>query len=280
MADFSRIELEYELPLAWISLNRPERLNALNEPLMDELMAALDLLAADDDVRVIILRGAGRAFSSGYDIERDEKAVGDGPRSSEETATTRDITEDHAFLIQNVERFLRIWDHPKPVIAAIHGYCLAGATCMAVFCDITVVAEEAKIGMPALPMGGGFITPMWTPLIGPKRAKQMSFQAGHKISGTTAAEWGWANYAVPEAELWDDVRALGTSIARIPSEILRMKKRAINRVAEVQGFRTIVPMGAETDALLHYSGAVKEIHDVIHERGLKQTIAAFNAGEL
>lgn len=278
MNDFSRIRLEHDGALAWISLNRPDRLNALNTPLMRELNTALDLLAADDSVRVIILRGEGRAFSSGYDIERDEQAVGEGPREqAQETEKVRDITDDHAFLVDNVDHFLRIWDHPKPVIAAVHGYCLAGATCLCVFCDITVVAEDARIGYPALPMGGGFISPMWMPLVGPKRAKQMSFVPGSQISGTTAAEWGWANYAVPADELWDNVRELSRSIAKVPSSTLRMKKRSVNRAAEIQGFRTIVPLGAETDALLHYSGAVREIHEQIHQDGLKRVIAAYRA---
>jgi enoyl-CoA hydratase len=146
-----------------------------------------------------------------------------------------------------------------------------------VFTDITVVAEDAKIGLPSIPIGGGYITPLWTPLVGPKRAKQMSFVAGSQISGTTASEWGWANYAVPADELLDNVRALATEISRIPSEILRMKKLAVNRVAEVQGFRTIAPMGAETDALLHYSAAVERLTATIRELGLKDAIQKFKA---
>jgi enoyl-CoA hydratase/carnithine racemase len=134
-------------------------------------------------------------------------------------------------LERNIARFMKIWDHPKPVIAAVHGYCLAGATQLCVFTDVTVVAEDAKIGLPSIPIGGGYITPLWTPLVGPKRAKQMSFVAGSQISDTTASEWGWANYAVPADELLDNVRALATEISRIPSEILRMKKLAVNRVA-------------------------------------------------
>jgi enoyl-CoA hydratase len=239
----------------------------MNVALLDELSDALDRLAEDEQTRVVILRGEGRAFSTGYDIQRDESEV----------ALERDITYDHARLERNIARFMKIWDHPKPVIAAVHGYCLAGATQLCVFTDITVVAEDAKIGLPSIPIGGGYITPLWTPLVGPKRAKQMSFVAGSQISGTTASEWGWANYAVPADELLDNVRALGTEISRIPSEILRMKKLAVNRVAEVQGFRTIAPMGAETDALLHYSAAVERLTATIRELGLKDAIQKFKA---
>jgi enoyl-CoA hydratase/carnithine racemase len=262
---YENIRVEREDQLTWLVLNRPHRLNAMNVALLDELSDALDRLAEDEQTRVIILRGEGRAFSTGYDIERDESEVG----------LERDITYDHTRLERNIARFMKIWDHPKPVVAAVHGYCLAGATQLCVFTDITVVAEDAKIGLPSIPIGGGYITPLWTPLVGPKRAKQMSFVAGSQISGTTASEWGWANYAVPADELIDNVRALGAEISRIPSEILRMKKLAVNRVAEVQGFRTIAPMGAETDALLHYSAAVERLTASIRELGLKSAIQKF-----
>jgi enoyl-CoA hydratase len=263
--EYKTIRLEREKDITWLVLNRPERLNAMTVALLDELEDALAQLAVDDDTKVIVIRGEGRAFSTGYDIERDESEVGHA----------RDITEDFTRLDRNIQRFLKIWDHPKPVIAAVHGYCLAGATQLCVFCDITVVAEDARIGLPSIPIGGGYITPIWTPLVGPKRAKQMSFVAGSQISGTVASEWGWANYAVPENELWSNVRDLATEIAKIPSGILRMKKYAINRVAEVQGFRTIAPMGAETDALLHYSGAVEGMLQSIRDVGLKPAIEKF-----
>jgi enoyl-CoA hydratase/carnithine racemase len=264
-AAYENIRVEREGPLTWLVLDRPHRLNAMNGALLDELSDALDRLVEDEQTRVIVLRGEGRAFSTGYDIERDESEVG----------LERDITYDHTRLERNIARFMKIWDHPKPVIAAVHGYCLAGATQLCVFTDITVVAEDAKIGLPSIPIGGGYITPLWTPLVGPKRAKQMSFVAGSQISGTTASEWGWANYAVPADQLLENVRALATEISRIPSEILRMKKLAVNRVAEVQGFRTIAPMGAETDALLHYSAAVERLTGTIRELGLKNAIQKF-----
>jgi enoyl-CoA hydratase len=104
----------------------------------------------------------------------------------------------------------------------------------------------------------------------------MSFVPGSRITGKTASDWGWANYAVPAPELEENVRGLAHSISRIPAATLRMKKMAINRVADVMGFRNIVPMGAETDALLHYSAAVKELAAMIQEHGLKKAIAEFN----
>jgi enoyl-CoA hydratase len=266
---YETLLIEHEGPLTWITLNRPERLNAMNDQLLAEFERALDELRTTGG-RVLAVRGAGRAFCTGYDIQRDSEEM--------KGAGHRDITEDHDRLESNVLRFLKMWDHPKPVIAAVHGYCLAGATQLVICTDITVVAEDAKIGLPAMPMGGGYITPMWTMFVGPKRAKQMSWVPGSQISGTTAVEWGFANYAVPQDELFDNVRALAAQIATIPPGILRMKKLAINRVWDVMGFRATVTMGAETDAMLHASKAATELGELIKAHGLKGAIAEFQAG--
>lgn len=263
------ILVEREGPIGWIVLNRPERLNAMNAEMLAMFDEAFDELASDESVRVLAIRGAGRAFSAGYDIERrtdgDQKHTG--------------VVGDFNRLHKNVERFLRLWDCPKPVIAAVHGYCLAGATQLCLFCDLTVVAEDAVIGMPKIPVGGGFITPMWTWLIGPKRAKQMAFSAGRSISGTTAADWGLANYSVQSERLIDEVRDLAKDFARTPAGIIAMKKYSINRVMDLQGFRTIVGLGAETDALLHASEEVEQLSAGIREYGLKDAIQRFERGE-
>jgi enoyl-CoA hydratase/carnithine racemase len=269
---YTTIELERDEGLTWLTLNRPHRLNAMNWTLLQEMSDALTFLKSDQTTRVIAIRGAGRAFCTGYDIEKDESEFGGDSEH-------RDPVDDYDIIAGHVERFVQIWDHPKPVIACVHGYCLAGATQLATFCDITVVAEDAIVGLPKLPIGGGFITPMWTPLVGPKRAKQMSFVPGSQISGTTASEWGWANYAVPADELEDNVRELAREIAKVPARVLHMKKVAINRVWDVMGFRVTATMGAETDALLHASGDVTALADMIRESGLKGAIARFNAGE-
>jgi enoyl-CoA hydratase len=267
--NYETLLLEHDGPISWITLNRPQRLNAMNDQLLGEFSAALAQLR-DEGGPVLGIRGQGRAFSSGYDIENDSEEMAG--------AAHRDITDDHNRLEANIKRFLEIWDHPKPVIAAVHGYCLAGATQLCMFTDITVVAEDARIGLPALPMGGGYITPLWTPFVGPKRAKQMSFVPGSQIDGKTAELWGWANYAVPADGLLDNVRELAAKIATIPSPILRIKKMSINRVWDVMGFRNTVLMGAESDALLHASRPVKALSNLITEHGLKGAIAQYNAG--
>jgi enoyl-CoA hydratase len=249
-----------------IILNRPQKLNAFNDQLLRDLQSALDLAEHDPDVRVVILKGAGRAFSVGYDIGPSEYAPHEAV-----------ITSDRDWLQGAIERWLRVWEFPKPVIAQVHGYCCAGATMLAICCDITLVSSECKIRWPSLPIGSGLIGAMWTWLVGPKKAKEMSFIAGSEMSGTEAHLWGWANHAVPEAQLEETALRMAAQIARTPSDLLRLKKLAINRIMDVQGFRTTALFGAEWDVIGHFSKGAMGMVDKIHELGLKDAIKWFDA---
>src|ERR1700749_628878 len=155
--NYSHIRLEHEKNLTWIVLNRPERANALSNELLDESSDALEALKSTGGP-VLAIRGEGRGFSSGSDVGQ----VG-MPKAP-------DPVGDRTRLQRNVDRYLAIWDHPKPVIAAVHGYCIAGAGQMCVFADLTIVADDVKIGEPAIPIGGGDIAPPGGPLGGAKRA--------------------------------------------------------------------------------------------------------------
>ena len=253
--------------IATIILNRPEKLNALSEALQREFDQALDEARGDDEVRVVIVKGAGRAFSAGYDIAP----------TTPERATRATQFRDRERLQAVLERWLRVWEFPKPVIAQVHGYCLAGGTQLAMLCDVTLVAEDARIGMPSLPIGGGFISPMWCWLIGPKRAKEMTFQAGSWISGKEAELWGWANRAFPADQLEQRTLEMAHRIAKLHPEVLRIKKLAVNRVMDIQGFRTSVLSGAEWDAFLHYTEPVEHMADMIKEKGIRGTIEWFDS---
>lgn len=244
-----------------ITLNRPDKMNAFNGQMLADFAAALTQAEHDDSVRVVILKGAGRTFSAGYDISRGESTPHD-----------RNISEDRDRLQAAIDQWLRVWDFPKPVIAQVHGYCMAGATMLAICCDITLVAEDAIIRWPALPIGGGLIGPMWTWLVGPKKAKEMSFIAGSEMSGAEAHSWGWANRAVPAADLEAQTLRMAHQIARTPSDLLRLKKLAINRVMDAQGFRTTAMFGAEWDAIAHYTKGASTMTGKIQELGLKGAI--------
>ena len=262
--------------LAYVTLNRPERLNAFSADLWTGLEAALARANEDTEARIIILRGSGRAFSAGADI----RARSESTTVEEEQAHRGDVVDDAINLHRSIDRYLRIFNNPKPIIAQIHGYCLGVASQVSVMCDITVVAEDARIGLPSIPLGGGYISPMWAWLIGPKRAKEMSFTVGAQIDGKTASDWGWANRAVPAAELESTVRTMALQMANLPSKFLQLKKSSINRQMDIQGFSAAIRTGAEMDALLHFTDTVDTVRASIRSAGLRGTIEAFNSGKL
>ncbi|MEN3283777.1 MAG: hypothetical protein V7607_4917 [Solirubrobacteraceae bacterium] len=263
MDDYRTIRLEHRGPLTWLVLDRPDKANALSAELLDEFSDALDHLVGEGGP-VIGVRGEGRGFSAGYDLGQ----VGG-------VAAQHDPVADRARLQRNLDRYLAMWDHPKPIIAAVHGYCVAGATQMCVFADITVVADDARIGEPGLPIGGGYVAPTWAPLVGPKRAKELAFVPGNSIDGPTAVQWGWANHSVPEHELVAAVESLAERIARTPPDVLRIKKLSINRAMEAMGVRQATASVAEMDALLHGSPAVVELREWIAQVGLRSALQAY-----
>ena len=252
-------------PIGTITLDRPEKLNAFSGQMLADFDQALGEAERDAGVRVIILRGAGRAFSVGYDISPGEFSPHE-----------HNITADREWLQAAISHWLRVWDFPKPVIAEVHGFCIAGATMLAICCDITLVAEDCKIRWPSLPIGGGLISTMWTWLVGPKKAKEMSFIAGSEMTGIDAASWGWANRAVPAAELHETTLRMARQIACTPSDLLRIKKLAINRIMDVQGFRTAAMFGAEWDSIAHYSEGAAQVTAKLHELGLKDAVRWLN----
>jgi enoyl-CoA hydratase/carnithine racemase len=262
LPDYRDIRVEHRGPLSWIVLNRPDKANALSNAMLDEFSDALARLA-DTGGAIIGIRGEGKGFCAGYDV--DQVGI---PKAADPVA-------DRERLARNVNRYLAIWDHPKPVIAAVHGYCIAGATQLCVFADLTIVAEDATIGEPALPLGGGYIAPLWAPLVGPKRAKELAFLPGNTIDGRTAVEWGWANHAVPADQVVATAEDMAARMARIPSDVLRIKKLSINRTMDAMGVRTAAAQVPEMDALLHLSPSVLALREWIGQVGLKTAITEF-----
>ena len=262
MPEFSDVRLADSEAITWIILNRPERYNALSANLLEELSAALEHLT-DNGRPVIGIRGEGRGFSAGYDLHE----IGE-PRSS-------DPMPDRNRLKATLERFLAIWDHPKPVIAAVHGACIGGATQLCTFADLTIVSEDAVIGQTKLPIGGGYVCPLWAPLVGPKRAKEMAFVPGNSISGETAVHWGWANHAVPAAALVETVESLASSIAKTPPGVLALKKASINRAMEALGVKHAASATVEMDTLAHLTPEVGELRQWMREVGLDEAVRKY-----
>ncbi|MCK5890261.1 enoyl-CoA hydratase/isomerase family protein [Aeromicrobium sp.] len=251
--------------ICYVTLNRPHKLNALSEDLLSAFDDAMDLIAADRGVSVVIFRGAGRAFSAGYDLTPGQYTPG----------KQADILDDDAKVAERVNRWFRVWDLPQATIAQVHGPCYAGGTQLASVCDMTVVSDDAVIGLPQLPLGGGFISPFWVHLVGPKRAKEMSFRAGSTIDPQTALDWGWVNRVVPAADLDVACYELAVEIAATPPGVIASKKRAINTMVEAGGFRSALKTVATTNAVLHFSPQTTATRQTITDRGLAGAIQHF-----
>jgi enoyl-CoA hydratase len=258
----TNIALEKRELIGTLTLNRPEKLNAMSPPLMAEFSEAITELEKDPEIRVVVIRGAGRAFSTGYDL-----AGGWGDASKPFT-----IDDDQRVLQRYIDHWLRLRDLPKPVISMVHGYCLAGATQLCISTDIIFVAEDAQIGFPSIPAGAGYVSAFWNWMVGPHRTKYLAFLPGSRISGKEAEAFGFATRAFPAATLEKETYDYARRVAKVPAQKLRLEKLAINRATDLRGFRVSVQAGAEFDALFHFGPGNDEIRKVQKERGLRGAI--------
>jgi enoyl-CoA hydratase len=258
---------------ARITLNRPEKLNALSVQLQRELNDALWEADADNDVHVIILRGAGRAFSAGYDMSP--------PRDREEThaitgsagrGRLRPDFDDDAWRLERHQQLRNaVLDIHKPVIAQVHGYCLAGGTDLALLCDIVVAAEDAVLGFPPVRNQGSPVNHMWTYHVGPQWAKYFLL-TGDQVSGEEAARIGLVLRAVPHERLDAEVEALADKMCRIDPAVLSANKRIVNIALELMGARTVQRMSVEMDARARLAPGVREFYRIVAEQGLKAAL--------
>jgi enoyl-CoA hydratase len=269
--EFETLIYEKDGGKARITLNRPEKLNALSFKLQRELNQALWEADNDTQVHAVILRGNGRAFCAGYDLTPMQS-----PRPGDETYTNvyrgGASLEDDVWQLERQQRErMALWDMHKPVIAQVHGYCLAGGTDLALLCDIVVVAEDAVIGFPPVRAMGSPPAHMWTYLVGPQWAKYMLL-TGDSITGAEAARIGFAWKAVPGDRLEGEVEALAAKMEKIDVELLAPNKRIVNLALELMGARTIQRMAAENDGRAHQAPAVREFGRLAMTQGLKAAL--------
>jgi enoyl-CoA hydratase len=240
-----------------LTLNRPEKRNALNHPLRGQLIAALQAADLDADVHVTIIRGAGTSFSAGYDLGGGNEGH-DYPHFTApgEGQWPRHVTET----------WMGIWDLQKPVIAQVHGYCLAGGSELATGCDLVYVATDAKMGYPAVRFG---VPDMqfhaW--LLGMRAAMEMMV-TGDSISGTEAVRLGWANRAFPEADLDAEVLAVAKRIALLPPDIVQLNKRTVHRAMDHMGLRQSIRAGTDICALGIHQESFEVFLDEMRTTGL------------
>jgi len=221
-----------------LTMNRPEKRNALNNALRGAILAALQEADADPVVRVSILRGAGPSFSSGYDLSANNAV--DQPYYSAGGAGQ--------WARHVVEGWFKIWDLGKPVIAQVHGYCLAGGSELATCCDLVYVAEDAQIGYPPTRLMSPPDNQFHPWLLGMRTAMEM-FLTGDAISGAEAAAKGFANRAFPADRLEEEVLKLAERIALVPTELAQINKRSVHRAMEIMGLRAAIRAGTELHAL-------------------------------
>lgn len=241
--EYTKIIVDEPLPhVQRITLNRPEKRNPLSNELRTQMFHALETGDQNPDIRVSIIRGAGPCFSAGYDLQSD-------------------VSQDQPFYTAGglanwprhvVEGFFKIWDLAKPVIAQVHGYCLAGGTELATACDLVYVAEDAMIGYPVVRSISPPDNQFYPWIVGLRRAMELMLTGDH-MSGVEAVESGFANRAFPEAELEENVLRYAERVAMTPSDLQQINKRAVHRQMDAMGIRAAIRAGTEMQQLATYT---------------------------
>ena len=243
MTDFQHIIKDAPRPgVSRITLNRPDSRNALNNQLRTEIYSTLESNDQDPDVKVTVIRGAGKAFCAGYDLKANNRQ--DQPFHT--------APGDGNWARHVVDGCFRVWDLAKPVIAQVHGYCLAGGTELATSCDLVYVAEDAKIGYPVVRSMSPPDNQFFPHLLGLRNAMEMML-TGDAISGVEAAEQGFANRAFPLEDLESNVLDIASRVAKVPTDLQQMNKRAVHRQMELMGVRAAIRSGTEIQALAFHT---------------------------
>lgn len=253
---------EHRGPAAWITLNRPEKLNAMNGEVVRELRHRLQDVAKDDGVKVVVLTGAGRAFSAGYDI------------SEEVTDRIEGADEWRAVLKEDVDLALELWALPRPTIAAVRGWCLAGACELAMACDLIVATSDARFGEPEIRYGSGPVALIMPFVLGQKKTNELLF-TGDSIDAHEAHRIGLVNRVVEPDKVDTAVEELVRKIAPTPLPVLRLTKLALVRAYEAMGLRSAVAANLDLSAILNAAETPEQLEfdRIVAARGLKAALA-------
>ncbi len=273
MSDFNTILYDTERGRARITLNRPEKLNALSFELLTELNAALWEADNDREVHAVVVRGAGRAFSAGYDLTPRPRTNGDAEPQVGSYRGGRSFDDDTWQLERSQRLRMVLFDMHKPVIAQVHGYCLAGGTDVALLCDMVIAAEDAVFGFPPARDLGALPNNMWLYNVGPQWAKRLTL-TGDTVTGAEAAKIGLVLKAVPADLLEGEVEGLLDRLAMIDPELLAANKRIINVGLELMGARTLQRMACENDARAHLAASARQFQVTAREQGLREALRA------
>jgi enoyl-CoA hydratase len=273
-----RAEAQYETllyavdgPVATITLNRPQTLNTIVPPMPEELERAVGRAVRDEGVKVIVLRGAGRAFCAGYDF-------GGGFEHWDELITTDgawDPGKDFAFAtapeLSPTQQFMSIWRAPKPVIAQVHGWCVGGGSDFALCADLVIASEDAVIGTPYSRMWGSYLSGMWLYRLGLSRAKFHAL-TGRPLTGRQAADIELINEAVPFADLEARVAQLAAELASIPSSQLAAMKLVVNQAYEHMGLHATQTLGPILDGLMRNTPDARRFIELAEREGVRAVV--------
>jgi len=265
--NFDTITYEKRGPVAYLTLNRPDKLNALSDDLQREVREALEDAAwADDDIRVIVLKAAGRAFSAGFDITTG--------RQMNAVERRAQFLKGNSF--SGSSWWDVFWNNPKPIIAQIHGFCIAGGLATATFCDMRICSEDAKFGAPEIRTGGPYVPAVWPWVIGMTKARELLY-TGNLIDAAEAKRLDLVNEVVPAEELDAAVERQAQTIAKLPAATVEYNKKLINMAYELMGVRQVIERSMELEAIaLASTESSPEIaeFDAIRERdGLKAALS-------
>jgi enoyl-CoA hydratase len=246
-----------------LTLNRPDVLNALNRQLMKDVTATMSAFVAEPQVLAIVVHGTGRAFSAGFDMKESAQRQ------------TTGIDQWRAVLEADFDFIMQFWDCPKPTIAAVHGFCLAGAFELALACDMTVAAEGTRFGEPEARFGSGIIALLLPWHTTPKLAKELLLTGTDQVDASRALSMGIVNHVVPAGTEFDKAMALARDLAAAAPVSVQLTKRAINRSYEVMGMRQALLAALDTDVLIEATGGPEraEFNRIRREEGLKAALA-------
>lgn len=272
---FNSISYGTEGRVATIMLNRPERLNAIDRSMPGEISEAVARAGRDNNVHVIVVTGAGRAFCSGYDL----KDYAETPGATEaQQEMPWDPMVDFELMCGNTQHFMSLWRSRKPTIAKVRGHALAGGSDIALCCDLVVMAEDARIGYPPARVWGMPTPAMWVYRLGAERAKRMLF-TGDLVTGTEAKAMGLVLEAVPETELDGAVDRLVRRIAGVPRNQLMMSKLMINSALENMGLASTQTLATLFDGIARHSPEGVWFKQRAETVGFRQAVAERDSGE-
>jgi enoyl-CoA hydratase len=276
-----RIRTQYETLLydvdegiATVTLNRPDRLNTIVPPMPDEIEDAVSCAVADREVKVIVLRGAGRAFCAGFDFGGGFRQWDDLLNTDGKWDPGKDfIGAAAAFGIGAVPKFMSIWRSPKPVIAQIHGWCVGGGSDLALCADLVIASRDARIGTPYSRMWGCALTGMWIYRLGLAKAKEFAL-TGKPLSGVEAAQAGLINRAVPFTHLEAEVRRAAAELASIPASQLAAMKLVVNQAYDNMGLASTQTLGPILDGLMRNTPDALRFITLAEREGVPAAVAA------